>query len=113
MHRLRSPTTLPWRVDSWLYDKAITAWPAPVDHNVVLVTIDEHSLDVLGHWPWDRSLHARMIDRLTEAGAQTIVFDILFPEPTLSDQTLADAMARQGLHSLGYEYLGIDGVPAS
>ncbi len=97
-------TTLPWRVDSWLYDKAITAWPAPVDHNVALVTIDEHSLDVLGHWPWDRSLHARLIDRLTEAGAQTIVFDILFPEPTLSDQTLADAMARHGRVVLPIHY---------
>ncbi|GGC56217.1 CHASE2 domain-containing protein [Marinobacter halophilus] len=97
-------TTLPWRVDAWLYDNAITTWPAPVDHGVVLVTIDEHSLDVLGRWPWDRSLHADLINRLGEAGAQTIVFDILFSEPTGNDQTLADAMARHGSVVLPIHY---------
>ncbi|MBE0486229.1 CHASE2 domain-containing protein [Marinobacter sp.] len=101
---LTQATTLPSRVDSWLYDKAITTWPAPIDTKVALVTIDEHSLDVLGQWPWDRSLHGRLIDRLTESGAQTIVFDILFPEPTSSDQILADAMARHGRVVLPIHY---------
>ena len=104
MLMLVQTTTLPWRVDSWLYDKAITTWPAPVDHNVVLVTIDEHSLEVLGRWPWDRSLHGRLIDRLTEAGAQTIVFDILFPEPTRNDEALANAMTRHGRVVLPVHY---------
>ncbi|MFO8140709.1 MAG: CHASE2 domain-containing protein, partial [Marinobacter sp.] len=92
------------RVDAWLYDKVITTWPAPIAHNVALVTIDEHSLDVLGSWPWDRNLHARLIDQLTEAGAHTLVFDILFPETTRNDQALADAMARHGRVVLPIHY---------
>ena len=31
--------------------------------------------------PWDRSLHAKLVEQLTAQGARTIVFDILFTEP--------------------------------
>lgn len=89
-------TTLTERIDFWLYDKAITASPAPLDDSVALVAIDEYSLDVLGRWPWDRSHHAELIDQLNAAGARVIILDILFPETSPSDQALADAMARHG-----------------
>src|SRR5690554_2653644 len=97
-------TTLTERIDFWLYDKTITTWPAPIDDSIALVSIDEHSLDVLGRWPWDRSLHARLIDRLTDAGAEVIILDILFPEPSPSDETLASAMERHGRVVLPIHY---------
>ncbi|MBL9167581.1 MAG: CHASE2 domain-containing protein [Verrucomicrobiales bacterium] len=31
--------------------------------------------------PWDRALHARLVRRLTQAGARAVVFDILFSNP--------------------------------
>jgi CHASE2 domain-containing sensor protein len=31
--------------------------------------------------PWDRSLHAQLVERLTAAGARAIVFDIVFSDP--------------------------------
>src|SRR5690554_1400213 len=97
-------TTLTERIDFWLYDKAITTWPAPIDDSVALVSIDEHSLDVLGRWPWDRELHARLIHQLADAGANVIILDILFPEPSPSDQALADAMERHGRVVLPIHY---------
>lgn len=89
-------TTAPERLDFWLYDTLITANPAePVD-DVVIVAIDELSVDRLGRWPWPRSTHAQLIEKLQEAGAGTIVFDILFPEPSPDDQKMASAMRKHG-----------------
>lgn len=47
-------------------------------------------------WPWDRSVHAAMIDRLAGAGAKLIVIDLVFGQPSTpeGDQALADAIAR-------------------
>jgi CHASE2 domain-containing sensor protein/signal transduction histidine kinase len=89
-------SALPRQLDAWLYDKAITANPPRVSSNVVLVAIDEYSLDQIGRWPWHRSIHAELIRALQKAGASTIVFDILFPEPSPDDTELAAAMAGYG-----------------
>src|SRR5690554_4734999 len=89
-------TELPSRINDWMYDRAITTWPAPVDDAVAIIAIDEFSLEQIGRWPWDRSLHASLIDTLRQAGAQTIVLDILFPEAGPGDEELAGAMARHG-----------------
>ncbi|MBU2954434.1 CHASE2 domain-containing protein [Marinobacter sp. F3R08] len=89
-------TELPQRLDYWLYDQAITSNPLKTPDEVVLITIDEISLDRLGRWPWPRKLHAELIDKLAQAGAKTIVFDILFSEPSPDDQYLAAQMRRHG-----------------
>jgi adenylate cyclase len=47
---------------------------------VRIIDIDETSLKKLGQWPWPRNDLAKMLDRLHELGAATIVFDIVFPE---------------------------------
>ncbi|MFQ5451399.1 MAG: CHASE2 domain-containing protein [Nitrospinaceae bacterium] len=47
---------------------------------VVIVAIDEKSLQREGRWPWPRTMMARLVDRLSEAGAAAIGFDIFFPE---------------------------------
>ncbi len=47
---------------------------------VILVVIDEKSQDVLGRWPWPRSVLARLVDKLTEYNAFTIGFDMVFSE---------------------------------
>lgn len=48
---------------------------------VRIVAIDEASLERLGRWPWPRSLLARLVQRLDEAGAKAIVFNLVFAEP--------------------------------
>jgi adenylate cyclase len=69
--------------------------PAPSD--VVVVQVDDVSLDELDErWPFPRSFHARLIDRLRAAGARTIAYDVQFTEPTDPDEdnALIDAVAR-------------------
>jgi PAS domain S-box-containing protein len=89
-------SALPRQLDAWLYDKIITTSPAPVSNDVVLIAIDEFSLDQLGRWPWPRSRHAELIRNLKSAGAKTIVFDVLFPEPSTDDPELAAAISEHG-----------------
>lgn len=89
------------RLDWSLYDlysrAALTNEPAP---GLVVVAIDEPSFAEIGlQWPWPRSLHAALVDRLAEGGARTIALDILFDVPATreeDDAALADAVRRAG-----------------
>lgn len=69
--------------------------PAPPLANspIRVVYIDEASLAHLGQWPWSRTTMAELTDKLGEAGAAAIVFDVLFAEPdrTSPEQILASA----------------------
>ncbi|MEP2615509.1 CHASE2 domain-containing protein, partial [Marinobacter alexandrii] len=89
-------SALPERINLWLYDVATTSLPATPSDDVVIVAIDELSLNRIGRWPWPRSVHAEIIRKLHTAGADTIVFDILFAEPSADDAALAQAMAAHG-----------------
>src|SRR5690606_38289720 len=54
---------------------------APPDLPIRIIDIDEESLAELGQWPFPRSTMATMAQRLTELGAASIAFDLLFSEP--------------------------------
>ncbi len=74
-----------WRWDLLLYDLQMGWMTRPASDDIVLVAVDEKSLDDIGRWPWPRSWHAQLIDRLTRAGARAIVFDILLAEPDVNN----------------------------
>ncbi len=66
---------------------------------ITIIGIDEASFAELGlQWPWPRSLHAELIDQLATAGAAVIVFDIVFAEPSNSedDTRFADSIRQAG-----------------
>lgn len=95
------------QVAEWkTYDARVQAFadPAAADSNIVIVEIDEGSLefyrDVLGRWPWPRHVYANVLRYLDYGGARLAVFDILFREPDLddpaSDSTFAGAMEETG-----------------
>jgi hypothetical protein len=46
-----------------------------------VLDIDDASLNEIGQWPWPRTVVAQLVDRLREAGAAVIAFDIDFAEP--------------------------------
>jgi EAL domain-containing protein (putative c-di-GMP-specific phosphodiesterase class I)/CHASE2 domain-containing sensor protein len=45
---------------------------------IVIVAIDDQSLQQMRRWPWPRSNHAQLVDRLHALGAQRIFFDVDF-----------------------------------
>jgi adenylate cyclase len=65
--------------------------------DIVVVEVDDVTLDELDtRWPFPRTYHADLIDRLRRAGAMTIAYDIQFTEPTRArqDNALIEAVAR-------------------
>jgi adenylate cyclase len=71
--------------------------PRPDD--IAIVEVDDRTFSELGvQWPFPRSLHARVIDRLREDGAKVIAVDIQFTEPTTErqDSALIESVARAG-----------------
>ena len=92
---------------------ALAGWAAPVNTGVeavrqslfskpasgetVVVAIDGQSLSEIQNWPWPRSIHGRLVDRLREAGADRIAFDIAFLDPAgdpAQDRAFAAAIGR-------------------
>lgn len=64
--------------------------------NVVVVEMDAKSAAAIKRWPWSRGRYAVVVDRLREAGAAAIVFDVDFSSPSdrPGDAAFADALAR-------------------
>ncbi|WP_447599162.1 CHASE2 domain-containing protein [Nitrospira sp. Nam80] len=55
--------------------------PAKAHPGIVLIAIDESSLEAFGRWPWPRDRHGYVVRYLKEAGAKAVVFDLMFFEP--------------------------------
>lgn len=55
--------------------------PKKPDPAIVIVAIDEKSEDVLGRWPFPRTVFADTLDFMRDAKARVVAFDINFPEP--------------------------------
>ncbi len=68
----------------------------PASGNILLIAIDGASLKTYDRWPWPRDLYARLIDRLGQAGAESIAFDVDFSARSTpaADQRLAEAIER-------------------
>ncbi|HUI25854.1 MAG TPA: adenylate/guanylate cyclase domain-containing protein, partial [Candidatus Kryptonia bacterium] len=65
----------------------------PASPEIVVVAVDDASIEQLGRWPWPRAVMAKMVERLTSAQAAVIGFDVVQSEPTeeLSVGGLRDA----------------------
>lgn len=83
-----------------IYDRMLPMLPPPDVSDITLVAIDEASLRQIGRWPWDRSVHAQLVEQLDSYGATAIVLDLIFAEPDRvrpeSDAALVNAMAHHG-----------------
>ena len=63
-----------------LDQRFVTRGPISPHPDVVVVTIDDSSIETLGRWPWPRSTHAQLLELLSEGGAAVVGFDIIFSE---------------------------------
>jgi PAS domain S-box-containing protein len=92
------------------HDLAHLNVPDLSDSGVVIIYIDEKSLKDLGqpeNAPMDRSLHAKLLNRLTADGAKAVVMDIIFSDPgpkPKADKLFAEAIRENGRVILGTDY---------
>ena len=104
---LREPSSVPGAMLARASYDSYFAWfdlghDLPSGAPVVIVYLDLDSHLRLGRdpaKPWPREMHARLLQRLTAAGARAVVFDIVFdtpgPDPA-ADRDLAAAIRAHG-----------------
>ena len=78
---------------SWLHQR-------PASPDIVIVAIDDHSIEAIGRWPWRRALHAAAIECISEGQPRAIGMDIVFSEEDLDypgdDMLLQRALQKNG-----------------
>lgn len=83
-------------------DNDSVSMDASVDLNELfdLKQADEKSLRALKlmskGWPWSREVHGLILERLVQAGASAVLFDLHFPTETENDPLFRDALDRFG-----------------
>ena len=97
------------------HDWITAATAKPADADLVLLALDENSLAVMNAglepeeiaespalqmmaagFPWSREVYALVVDRLLQAGARLVIFDLVFPSPREGDEAFAAALQRAG-----------------
>jgi adenylate cyclase len=80
------------QLSAFTFDSLQRLKPRPYNPEtpVIVVDIDDASLEKLGQFPWPRITMAALYIRLAEAGAASIAFDGIIPEP---DRTSPKAIA--------------------
>ena len=80
-----SPHSQGIRTSSFDFMQRSRLWASAPDPRLLIVDIDERSLAELapdfGRWPWARDTLAAVLASAEAAGAQALVFDILFSDP--------------------------------
>ena len=101
-------------------------WDPPADPRLLLVGIDQQSLDLLGAWPWPRSVEADFLKSIAVSGEnpRTVAFDLLITDnynqlndPSLKgaanlDQVLGDAAGLLPSVITGAQTFRYEGDPA-
>ncbi len=79
-------------------------------HPVAIVDIDEDSLKAIGQWPWPRTTIADLVTRITQLGALTMGFDVIFAEP----DRMSPAVAEQSFRGIDPETRAkLDSLPSN
>lgn len=60
----------------------------PIQKNIVIVAIDDKSIEMFGRWPWNRAILAEGLERILDGKPKLVAFDMVFSE---KDPTSADS----------------------
>jgi len=95
--------------ERWSYDLPYLVRPAVDITNVVVVYMDDYTHGIREqpyNGPWDRSLHAKLMDVLTASGCRAVAFDVLFD--TEGTNPAASAALARALAAHGHVVLAAD-----
>jgi signal transduction histidine kinase/DNA-binding response OmpR family regulator len=67
-----------------------------LDDRLVLIAVDDASLQQLGRFPLSRRYYTQLLKILAEAEPSVVVVNLIWSEPSPEDSQLAEAMAKQG-----------------
>nr|WP_306175587.1 MULTISPECIES: CHASE2 domain-containing protein [unclassified Stenotrophomonas] len=101
-----------WQQDEAVYDAYVGRWEYRPDPRLLIVAIDDNSLQQIGQWPWPRATHAQLLDRLTQVGSARVVLDLMLSEPDRQDAA-QDADLAAAIRRNGHVVLPVLAAPAS
>jgi len=104
----------PWQQVEYAARDMLSIWGrhAPSREDIVFLAIDEPSMTMEGvfpqelagepllrrmletGWPWPRDIYPVIIEKLAEAGAKVIAFDMMFPTPREGDDAFRAALEK-------------------
>lgn len=82
-------------INQWWFDKVLLSQDSAISKDIVIIAIDDNSLEKIGAWPWPRNIHAKLLNQLLEIEPKNIAINILFSEPSsdpIQDQELETAL---------------------
>src|SRR5215831_6734877 len=97
--------------------------PRPFSNKVVVVAIDDKSIQQIGHWPWDRWTLANLERAFIEYKVKVVAYDVLFTErdpfdverDALTDRLRTLPITNQQIHGVlgpNYDQLFADAIRA-
>lgn len=93
------------RLEYLVYDQRLGVMPKaviPAENKIVIVDLDERSLQAEGQYPWNRIKVGQLTEKLRDNGVLVIGFDITFPEP---DRSIRDLLAPIDLDALDSSFI--------
>lgn len=89
------------RLEALAYDQRLnlTLPPPSLDPRIVIIDIDEKSLQEIGHWPWPRQIIATLVEQLFAEGVAVVGFDMVFPEAERNSVDSVIEVLQQEPHS--------------
>lgn len=90
-------------IEDTLYQRQGTA---PQD--IVIVGIDDESLDHMGRWPWNRTVHGSLLQKIDEGGPRAIGLDVLFLEEAEEDEDFALSLSKLSQKPVLASYASLD-----
>lgn len=95
-----------WEWKTWDWRMQAFAQPSQASRDIVLILIDQKSLDVYADeqglsWPWPREMYAYLLEYCHRGGARIVGYDLIFSETSSwgesDDQVFAQSMQKTGM----------------
>jgi CHASE2 domain-containing sensor protein/signal transduction histidine kinase len=102
------------RADRLVYDAGLALASRPAPDDIVIVAIDDASIEAIGRWPWKRSVHATLLERLAAARPRSVVLDLVLSEPDpdpRQDELLAAALRHAAPVVMPVSWQAVPGEP--
>lgn len=83
------------RLEFLIYDQRLSIMPKHVkspDNKIVIIDLDERSLQAEGQYPWNRIKVGQLTEKLRDNGVLVVGFDITFPEPDRNIRDLLESV---------------------
>lgn len=66
----------------------------PPTHQVVVIALDDSSIQQIGELPWQRTTLAQLVHRIADAQPRVLAFDLMLTDPSADDDKLVQAFRR-------------------